>query len=74
MDDCGLVRLLSRTIAVPFVGLIAACLVFAEVLRRLYGGISLELVSVSTLALADAETVRSSKTEPYAFGYVEAGD
>lgn len=73
MDDCGLVRLSSRTIAVPFVGLIAACLVIAEVLRRLHGGIHLELLSVSTLALADAEAVISSKTEPYAFGYVDAG-
>lgn len=74
MDDCGLVRLASRTIAVPFVGLIAACLVVAEVLRRLHGGMSLELLSVSTLALCDAEMVLSSKTEPYAFGYVEVED
>ena len=41
----------SRTIALPFVGLIAACLVFAEVLRRLHWGMHLELLLVSTLAL-----------------------
>lgn len=73
MDECGIVRLSSRTIAVPFVGLIAACLVIAEVLRRLHGGMGLELLSVSTLALADAEPVYYLTREPYAFGHVDAG-
>jgi hypothetical protein len=34
MDSCGLAQLASRTVGVPFVGLIAACLVVSELLRR----------------------------------------
>lgn len=72
MDDCGLIRLATRTIAVPFVGLIAGCLVVSEVLRRLHSGLALEVLSVSTLTLADAETVWATDTGPYAFGFVQA--
>jgi hypothetical protein len=71
MDECGLVRLASRTIAVPFVGLIAGCLVISEVLRRLHAGTSVEVLSVSTLALGHAELVPSVHNAPYAFGFVE---
>ncbi|MBB3302861.1 hypothetical protein FHT72_006808 [Rhizobium sp. BK077] len=70
MDECGLVRLATRTIAVPFVGLVAGCLVVSEVLRRLHSGRAVEVLSVSTLALADAETVWATDAEPYAFGFV----
>ncbi|MDK4732016.1 ThiF family adenylyltransferase [Rhizobium sp. CNPSo 3490] len=70
MDDCGLVHLATRTIAVPFVGLIAGCLAVSEVLRRLHSGRAVEVLSVSTLALADVETVWSTDAEPYAFGFV----
>lgn len=43
--------LASRTVGVPFVGLIAGCLVIAELLRRLHGGVSLEFASGSVAAL-----------------------
>lgn len=55
MDDCGLALLASRTVGVPFVGLIAGCLVIAEILRRLNGGIALEFASGSALSLEDFE-------------------
>lgn len=71
MDECGLVRLASRTIAVPFVGLIAGCLVDSELPRRLHAGVSVEVLSVSTLALNDAELVTVAHAIPYAFGFVE---
>jgi hypothetical protein len=38
MDQCGLAQLASRTVGVPFVGLIAAALAVSELLRRLHGG------------------------------------
>jgi len=71
MDSCGLARLASRTVGVPFVGLIAACLGISEILRRLNGGRAYELVSGSALALADFETI-SMLAEPYAFGHLLA--
>jgi hypothetical protein len=71
MDSCGLAQLASRTVGVPFVGLTAACLVIAELLRRLNGGSALELVSGSVAALEDVETV-SISSGPYAFGHLPA--
>jgi hypothetical protein len=56
MDSCGLTQLASRTVGVPFVGLIAATLVISELLRRLHGGNGLELASGSVAALEDFET------------------
>lgn len=71
MDSCGLAQLASRTVAVPFVSVIAACLVVAEILRRLNGGRALELVSASVAALEDAETLAIA-APPYAFGHKAA--
>jgi hypothetical protein len=71
MDSCGLAQLASRTVGVPFVGVIAACLVIAELLRRLNGGSALELISGSVAALEDIETV-SIQSGPYAFGHLAA--
>ena len=57
MDECGLAQLASRTVGVPFVGLIAAALAVSELLRRLHGGTALELASGSVAALQDVEAV-----------------
>ena len=71
LDSCGLARLASRTVGVPFVGAIAACHVVAELLRRLNGGQAYELISNSVSALEDMEAVEMS-AKPYAFGHVPA--
>lgn len=55
MDPCGLAQLASRTVGVPFVGLIAGCLIISELLRRLNGRSALEFASGSAVALADFE-------------------
>ncbi len=47
MDDCGLVRLASRSVGAPFVGTVAASLVIAEVLRFLNGGASTEVIDMT---------------------------
>jgi len=73
MDSCGLAQLASRTVGVPFVGLVAACLVVSELLRRLHGGPALELASGSVSALQDVETIRIP-CGPYAFGHLPASD
>ena len=69
MDGCGLARLASRTVGVPFVGLIAASLVISELLRRLHGGSPAELICASTAALEDIET-EAIQAPPYEFGHV----
>jgi hypothetical protein len=71
MDSCGLAQLASRTVGVPFVGLVAACLVVSELLRRLHGGSAFELASGSVAALGDIETV-PMRTVPYAGAYLPA--
>ena len=71
MDRCGLAQLASRSVGVPFVGMVASCLVVSELLRRLNGGKTLELISGSAAALADFESVEM-KSAPYSFGHVTA--
>lgn len=71
LDSCGLAQLASRTVGVSFVGVIAACLVFAELLRRLNGGKAFELLSGSVAALEDIESI-SISSKPYAFGHLPA--
>ncbi len=71
MDACGLTQLASLTVGVPFVGLIAATLVIAELLRRLHGGNGLELASGSAAALEDFETA-VMPAQPYGGGYIIA--
>ncbi len=71
MDECGLAQLASRTVGVPFVGLIAAMLAISELLRRLNGGAAFEIVSGAAVALDHVESVETFAS-PYSGGYVEA--
>lgn len=71
MDPCGLAQLASRSVGVPFIGLIAGCLVISELLRRLNGGIAMEFLSGSAAALGDFEY--GHLTAPlYSAGHVSA--
>lgn len=69
VDQCGLAQLASRTVGVPFVGLVAAGLVVSELLRRLHGGAPQELVSGSLLNLEDIES-HSGTGNVYAHGHL----
>lgn len=69
MDACGIAQLASRTVGVPFVGLTAATLVIAELLRRLHGGSAIEVLSASLMCLEDAEVVTMAAV-PYGYGHV----
>jgi hypothetical protein len=71
LDACGLAQLASRTVGVPFVGLIATALALSEPLRRLHGGAGLELASGSVAALSDLETI-PVETSPYGWGHTPA--
>jgi hypothetical protein len=70
MDPCGLARLASCTVGVPFGGLIAGRLVISELLRRLNGGAALEFASGSAAALEDLEC-GTLEAPPYAAGFVQ---
>ncbi len=70
-DACGLTQLASRTVGVPFVGLTAGVLLIADLLRRLHGGASFELLTCSAFALVAVEAV-AAPAQPYAFGHVAA--
>jgi len=69
LDQCGLAQLASRTVGVPFVGLIAGGFVIAELLRRLHGGVALDVVAGSTAALEDIE-ISPIAAGPYRCGHV----
>jgi hypothetical protein len=72
MDSCGLAQLASRTVGVPFVGLVAACLVVAELLKRLNGGTGLEVASGSVASLEDFEVILDSPM-PYPGAFSDVG-
>lgn len=71
LDRCGAAQLGSRTVSVPFVGLIAASLAMAELLRRIHGGMTSEVVAGSTLALQDVSAV-TFPSKAYLGAYVAA--
>lgn len=71
VDACGLAQLASRTVGVPFVGLVAAALVISELLRRLNGGASYEVIAGSTNCLEDME-VCFGTPKVYEFGFCRA--
>jgi hypothetical protein len=71
LDTCGLALLASRTVGVPFVGLIAAALAVSEPLRRLHGAGGVELASGSALNLDDIDCIRLPFSA-YAFGHLPA--
>jgi len=68
VDACGLAQLASRTVGVPFVGLVAAALVISELLRRLNGGASYEVIAGSVTCFGDVEACAGG-SRVYEFGF-----
>lgn len=71
LDRCGLTQVASRSIGVPFVGLMAGLLVISELARHLHEGPLHQVISGSLLSLADLEIVPMQRS-PYAYGHVTA--
>lgn len=63
LDECGIVRLATRSVGAPFVGTVAASLVIAELLRGLNGGSSYEVIDM-TLRDPDMRNVVVSCNKP----------
>lgn len=59
LDQCGLVQLARRTVGASFVGTVAASLVIAEVMRRLHGGVCMEVLDLNLRDPVSREAVRS---------------
>ncbi|PWS37137.1 hypothetical protein DFH01_09725 [Falsiroseomonas bella] len=72
MGQCGLLTLATRTVGVPFVGVAAATLVIAEILRRIHGGAGLDACSLSLSCPGDAEVVEASTRSAYLGGTAPA--
>lgn len=68
IDACGLAQLASRTVGVPFVGLVAAVLVISELLRRLNGGAFCEVIAGSVMCFEDVEACVGA-AGVYEFGF-----
>jgi hypothetical protein len=68
IDACGLAQLASRTVGVPFVGLVAAALAISELLRRLNGGMACEVIAGSVTCFDDVE-VCAGTSQVYEFGF-----
>jgi hypothetical protein len=51
LDECGVVTLANKNVACAYVGMTAACLSIAEVLRRFHGGDGASTISVALDAL-----------------------
>jgi hypothetical protein len=73
IDACGLTQLASRTVGVPFVGLVAAALVISELLRRLNGGTSYEVIAGSVMCFEDVEACAGGMGV-YEFGFCRVLD
>lgn len=72
LDSCGVVRLASRTVGVPFVGLTAAAMVTGELLRRIHGGQSFDALAATMTSLDDLECVPAQASQPWMHGYASA--
>lgn len=73
IDACGLTQLASRTVGVPFVGLIATVVAIAELLRRIHGAEGAEFISGSASNLGDIESAYLPFT-PYSGGCIPANN
>jgi len=68
LDPCGVLRLASRTVGVPFVGITAAAMVIGELLRRIHGGQSFDALAATMASLDDLECVPALVSRPWMYG------
>ena len=68
LDPCGVFRLASRTVGVPFVGLTAATMAVGELLRRIHRGQPFDAVAATMSSLDDLECVPGQDRGPWLYG------
>ncbi len=69
LDDCGLLEIASRTVGVPFVGVIAATLALMEIVRRLNQGPSLGVLDMTLRDLDAKQGVEGQVLKRFNPGY-----
>ncbi len=62
-DECGRLLLAGKSVAVPFVGGFAACIVLAELLKAINGGPTYEEIKLRLCAVGVSQLVASSSAE-----------
>ncbi len=71
LDDCGLLEIASRTVGVPFVGVIAATLALMEIVRRLNGGVGLEVMDLTLRDLSARQGVEGQCLRRFNPGFTD---
>jgi hypothetical protein len=69
LDDCGLLEIASRTVGVPFVGVIAATLALMEIVRRLNQGPGLGVLDLTLRDLSAMQGVAGQTLKRFNPGY-----
>lgn len=69
LDDCGLLEIASRTVGVPFVGVIAATLALMEIVRRLNQGPGLGVLDLTLRNLDALQCVEGQALKRFNPGY-----
>jgi len=69
LDDCGLLEIASRTVGVPFVGVIAATLALMEIVRRLNHGPSLSVLDMTLRDVGARQGVEGQALKRFNPGY-----
>jgi hypothetical protein len=69
LDDCGLLEIASKTVGVPFVGVIAATLALMEIVRRLNQGPGLGVLDLTLRDLSAMQGVAGQRLKRFNPGY-----
>ncbi|MBZ9810896.1 MULTISPECIES: thiamine biosynthesis protein ThiF [unclassified Mesorhizobium] len=69
LDDCGLLEIASRTVGVPFVGVIAATLALMEIVRRLNHGPCLGVLDLTLRDIGAKQDVEGKAAKRFNPGY-----
>ena len=69
LDNCGLMEIASRTVGVPFVGVIAATLALMEIVRRLNQGTGLDVLDLTLRDLSAMQGVAGQRLKRFNPGY-----
>ncbi|CAN7608886.1 hypothetical protein LJR164_004445 [Phenylobacterium sp. LjRoot164] len=71
VDSCGLLEIASRTVGAPFVGVVAATMSLMEVVRRLNGGPSMEVIDLTLRDIAGRQCVKGQALRRFNPGFTE---
>lgn len=71
IDACGVLEIASRTVGVPFVGVVAATLAFMEIVRRLNGAPGLEVFDLNLRDVGGRQGVEGARLLRFNPGFTD---